>query len=62
MSARELWQIVDRRTGRRATVVSFLTRKQAEDQITEWQDRHDRGGRPDVTRDTLLHMTPERVA
>lgn len=51
-----MFAIVDRRTGERVTSVAYITREQAEQDITAWQDRHDRGGRPDVTRDMLLHM------
>lgn len=53
-----MWKIVDRRTGAEMTINSYFTREQAEQQITEWQDRHDRGGRPDITRDMLLNMEP----
>ncbi|BDZ52837.1 hypothetical protein GCM10025867_50780 (plasmid) [Frondihabitans sucicola] len=56
--ASEVWKIVDSRTGRRATSGSFLSEEQCWVQITQWQDRHDRGGRPDVTFDQLTHMKP----
>lgn len=55
------WTIVDNRTGRPVTKALFLTRQSAEDHITQWQDRHDRGGRPDISRDLLLHMAPAEV-
>jgi hypothetical protein len=48
--------IVDQRTGERVTSTAYLTHKQAREDITAWQDRHDRGGRPDVTREMLLNM------
>lgn len=55
------WEIIDRRTGERVSTAYFLTRASAEAQITAWQDRHDRGGRPDITRDMLLNMTPHAI-
>ena len=57
-----LWTIVDRRDNRPVTINSYFTREQAEGQITEWQNRHDRGGRPDVTRESLLNMQPRPVS
>jgi hypothetical protein len=59
---RVAWTIVDRRTNRPVTIVSFLSREGAESQITQWQNRHDRGGRKDITREALLNMEPKRVA
>lgn len=53
----DLFKIVDRVSGARSTVVSFLSRAQAEQQITSWHERHERGGRPAITRDTLLRMS-----
>lgn len=53
-----LWQIVDRRTGKRVTQGAYLSEKAAGRQIDAWQDRHQRGGRPDVTREDLLAMEP----
>lgn len=56
----EMWKIVDSRTGSRVSITSFFTEEQCWRQISQWQDRHDRGGRPDITRELLLHMKPER--
>jgi hypothetical protein len=56
------WTIVDRRTNRPVTIVSFLSREGAESQITQWQNRHDRGGRKDVTRESLLNMEPKLIS
>lgn len=49
-------EIFDRRSGKGHGPVLYLSRKQAEDQITAWQNRHDRGGRPDITREMLVNM------
>lgn len=56
-----LYKIVDRRTGERYGYAVYLSRERAEDKITEWQNRHDKGGRPDITRDMLLNMEPRRL-
>lgn len=53
------WKIVDRRTGVRMGVATYLSFRAAGQQIDRWQDRHERGGRPDITRDMLLNMQPE---
>jgi hypothetical protein len=50
------FKIVDRRTGQRVTSVTYFSEQGARDEITAWQDRHDRGGRPDVTKDLLVNM------
>lgn len=50
------YKIIDSRTGALSTRSSYLFREDAERDITAWQDRHDRGGRPDITLDKLLHM------
>jgi hypothetical protein len=55
------FEIFDTRTDHRVGPVLYLTRKQAEDQVTAWQNRHDRGGRPDITRDMLLNMDVRSV-
>lgn len=39
---------------------SYPTEAWAIEQVTQWQNRHDRGGRPDITRDMLLNMEPRR--
>lgn len=57
-TVRRGFKIIDQRTGARVTIGTYLTVEQAWAQITEWQDRHDRGGRPDITRDLLLNMVP----
>lgn len=51
------FKIVDRRTGQRITSVTYFSEQGARDDITAWQNRHDRGGRPDITRDLLINMT-----
>ncbi|WP_141693406.1 hypothetical protein [Curtobacterium sp. UCD-KPL2560] len=53
---RPRFKIVDRRTGQSVTSVTYLSEQSARDDITDWQNRHDRGGRPDITRDLLLNM------
>jgi hypothetical protein len=58
---RGAYEIYDSRTGERYGPVLYLSRKQAEDQMTAWQDRHDRGGRPDITREMLLNMDVQKV-
>jgi hypothetical protein len=55
MSAQS-WMVIDQRTGKRMSAASFLTRESAEWHITEWQDRGERGGRPDISREKLLNM------
>lgn len=52
------WKIIDKRTGVRVSSASFLTEESAWHHITQWQDRHDRGGRPDIKRDLLVNMLP----
>lgn len=52
----ESYKIVDKRTGIRATVVSYFTRDQASRQIDEWVDRYHRGGRPDITLEFLSNL------
>lgn len=56
------FNIIDADTGKRVTIVSFLNRSQAEQQIAQWQDRHEQGGRPDITREMLLRMRVEQHA
>jgi len=56
-----MWKIVDRRTDAEMGMSVYTTRQQAEQQITVWQNRHDRGGRPDITRDMLLNMVPREI-
>lgn len=53
----EHWKIIDQRTGSRVSQASFLTEESAWHHITSWQDRHDRGGRSDITRELLLNLT-----
>lgn len=53
----ESWKIIDRRTGSRVSQASFLTEDSAWYHITSWQDRRDRGGRPDISRELLLNLT-----
>ena len=54
----ECWKIVDTRTGRRATIVSYFTREQAQREIEGWFRRHERGGRPDITLEMLQAYEP----
>lgn len=61
MTTRERWTVIDRRTGKEVTAAVFSSRKQAEDHITEWRDRHDRGGRPDITWDKLENLEPKEL-
>jgi len=58
MSRRQAFKIIDRRNGARMGITTYLTEESAWHQITDWQNRHDRGGRPDITRDLLLNMAP----
>lgn len=60
MRSVESWKIVDSRDGSRVSRASFLSEESAWWHVTQWQDRHDRGGRPDISRDLLLHMKPVR--
>ena len=50
------WKIIDKRNGSRVSQATFFTEGSAAGHITSWQNRHDRGGRPDITRDLLLNM------
>lgn len=52
------WKIIDKRSGSRVSTASFLTAESAWQHISQWQDRHDRGGRPDISRDLLLNLEP----
>lgn len=56
MPKRARFKIIDQRTGESVTSVTYLSHEQARADITAWQDRHDRGGRPDITREMLLNM------
>lgn len=56
MTRRQMFKIVDQRTGQRMGVGSYPKAEWAWQEITEWQNRHDRGGRPDITRDMLVNM------
>jgi len=51
------YKVVDQRTGDRVTSVTYFTEQGAWDDITSWQNRHDQGKRPDITRDMLVNMT-----
>lgn len=57
-----LWTIIDRRDNRPVTINAYISEQSTIDQITEWQNRHDRGGRPDITREALLNMEPRLVS
>lgn len=57
----EYWQIVDQRDKTPVGMAVYLTEDQAWRDISSWQDRHDRGGRPDITQDLLLNMKPVKV-
>lgn len=59
---RERWTVVDRRTGEPVTMAIFPSQRSAEDHITEWQNRHARGGRPDITRELLVNMEPRLLS
>lgn len=54
------WGIVDTRTGRRVSVVTFFTREHAEATIQHWRERDAKGGRPDV-HDLMPYLAPSRV-
>lgn len=58
---REIWEIVDERTGRPVSVSCFFTEEQARRQIESWEERDRRGGRPDCHH-LVGHMTPRRIA
>lgn len=61
MNQREpVWRIIDRRTGKVASIASFFTEDQALNQITAWYVRHWRGGRPDVTLEDLDNLAPKQ--
>jgi hypothetical protein len=51
-----MFKIVDPRDGMRATVASYTTREQAEQEIVEWLKRQERGGRTDIGRPFLLRL------
>jgi hypothetical protein len=55
------FKILDPETDKRATIVTYSTEKQALDDIDEWRHRHERGGRPDISRAFLdrLVVVPE---
>lgn len=56
-----MWVIVDRRTGKQVGVSGYPTSESAGQQIDAWQDRHERGGRPDITKELLLNMQPKEI-
>ena len=56
------WTVVDRRTNKPVTIATFPSEDWAINQITQWQDRHERGGRRDITRDLLLNMSPRLIS
>lgn len=43
-----LWIVVDRRTGKRVTSVSFFSQEQADKQIEAWIERDKKGKRQDI--------------
>jgi hypothetical protein len=49
------WTLIDTRTGRRATVVSYFTQEQAERALAGAQRRADSGRRPDLV-DVMPHL------
>lgn len=61
MGSPERWRIIDRRDGKPVSMGTWLNERSAWDEITDWQNRHDRGGRPDITREMLLNMVPVRL-
>lgn len=54
------WKIIDKRNGKRVSMATFFSESSAWEHITVWQNRHDRGGRPDISRELLLNMLPMR--
>lgn len=52
----DCWHIVDRRTGRQATV-AVHSRRLGNLQILEWRERQRRGGRPDVSFEAVQALT-----
>lgn len=50
-------RIIDSRTGKRVTIASYPNAESAHRDIADWQKRHDRGGRPDITQELIDHMT-----
>lgn len=58
MAPREVWRIIDQRTGRPATKACFLSKEGAERTIQGWKDRRARGGRPDITAEMLSNFVP----
>lgn len=58
----ETWMIIDRRSGKQWGFNIYPSFEVAGKQIDAWQDRHERGGRPEITREMLLNMVPKKVA
>lgn len=55
MSARDVWEIYDTRTGRQAQESVYLDPDRAEAALAHYRDRDARGGRPDL-HDTIPHL------
>ena len=58
------WTVMNTRTGRRATIVSYRSRAWAELEVLAWRERQRRGGRPDISFEKVqeLRVVPLRVA
>jgi hypothetical protein len=55
-SVRQLWAVVDSRTGARASVASYYTREQAQRSIDDTRRLVASGGRPDLL-DVVDHLS-----
>jgi hypothetical protein len=51
------WTVVNRATGRRATVGGF-SRRGANLAVLEWRERQRLGGRPDISADQVQALAP----
>lgn len=49
----DFWRIIDGRTGEFVTLAAFFSEAGALLKIEAWRERHERGERPDISKDTL---------
>lgn len=56
-----VWRIVDKRTGQVASVGVYLSEDSALRAIARWKSRAARGGRPDISADTLANLVTARL-